>query len=88
MSEAGQESGVVPANAHGPEEQSFFATFCSQKVVLSLLSSGRRLEKCGGGVAVRLFRRDRLFHPENLGLEIGDIGVQLAHPQQIEGRGE
>jgi hypothetical protein len=24
--------GVVGDNAHGPEEQSFFATFCSQKV--------------------------------------------------------
>jgi hypothetical protein len=29
--------GVVGANAHGPEEQSFFATFCSQKVAFPSL---------------------------------------------------
>jgi hypothetical protein len=26
--------GIVDDNAHGPDSQSFFATFCSQKVAL------------------------------------------------------
>jgi hypothetical protein len=30
-------TGVVPDNAHGSKEQSFFATFCSQKVAFLTL---------------------------------------------------
>jgi hypothetical protein len=37
---------------------------------------------------VRLFRADRLPYPQNFGLEIGDIGLQLLDPQQVKRRGK
>src|ERR1700722_15065534 len=52
------------------------------------LPLGRCFEKGGGGVAMRLFRRDRLAYPPNLGFEIGDIGIQFRHPQQVERGGK
>lgn len=41
-------------------------------------------EKGRGGVAMHLFRGDRLAHPENLTFEVGDISLKLRHAQQVE----
>jgi hypothetical protein len=52
-----------------------------------VLSLGWGLEKGRGGVAMCLFRRDRLPHPENLAFEVGNIGLKLRHAEQVKRRG-